>query len=280
VATSAQHASSERFGRSSAQRPIVLARLPRLGTPTPASPKPSMPEPMPQLDLHTEIQQQLRLHTAHPPTNARMHVPEQQTITAEEALLRERRHRSANHHETSQPRTTSAAPTGFGQRLFRLHSQLAPHAGLIVAMALIASAGLLYWMIVGAAHGPAYNDQHQPGFEDWGTTTSQMPEFSQRQFSQAPTANNTEDAWAKVPLPGLGLGPAYGPQQTKVAQPEVKPPAAESLPVTEGLVFPTTGHPHNLDFSQKGPALPSVPTVDAPQALPEVAQRPTASANH
>ncbi len=279
MANSAQPSDYQQQRRSPGQRPIVLARLPRLGASAPASaapptPEPTihrmpehlmseqtpLPEPMPQLDLQTEIQHQLRLHTAHSSRSGSMHTPQQETA----APARKNR-----------PSPTEASmPTGLSAGVFRLHSQLAPHAGLIVALALIASAGLLYWMIVGGADVPAYNSQrYGQELGNAGLGTAHLPEFSQRPTTTDPTTNTPTNTWTEVPLPS----PSF--RSTQIAQPKVDTPAFKQIPVAKELHFPSTGHPHQLDFTQKGPALPRKPTATAPQPLPEVAQRPTASTN-
>lgn len=55
---------------------------------------------------------------------------------------------------TTQQQAKPTAGSDFASQLCRLHSTLAPFAGLIVAIALVMSAGLLYWLVLSPAGKP------------------------------------------------------------------------------------------------------------------------------
>lgn len=68
----------------------------------------------------------------------------------------------------------------WADRLCQLQASAAPYAGLIVTLALIVSAGLLYWLVLGptSAALPTQevpNEQLTGGMWDWESTTSSAP---------------------------------------------------------------------------------------------------------
>ncbi len=306
MANSDHNDSSDFTGHAAGQTPIVLARLPRVGAaPTvPASPVvfQAVPPPvaMPQLDLRTEIEQRTRLHIADTPADDptpttshfadREHaVDYQPTVRLPEvrqASMETAHSRATSQRTSAKPRAAVAEPITFSEKLFRLHAQLAPHAGLIVALALIASAGLLYWMIVGPTQAPmpaSYENFSESfgselGGDGLGVTSNIVPEFTMPEFTMPEFAADTsqaaepvsspDDQWTEVPLPD----PPQTESTHQLAQPDTKPSTLQELPSTDELLFPTTTHPHALDFTKVGPMPPSQPGSVTP--LPETARRP------
>ena len=57
-------------------------------------------------------------------------------------------------------------------RLFDLHTAMAPHAGFIVTMALVFSAGLLYWLTIGPARVRYKPEQTTPSSDIWQSEAS------------------------------------------------------------------------------------------------------------
>jgi len=282
--------------------PIVLARLPRVraAQPVPVSqavnppvpPSAPLPEVMPQLDLRAQIDQRTRLHIAATPADGPSHYVDQQHVAPRpEQLSAPKQYQPLQHqppqHKPTESRTTVAQPTSLGEKLFQLHAQLAPHAGLIVAMALIASAGLLYWMIVGPVHVPLPNFQNpdykmQP--EGFGVTSDYLPEYT----APVETANveqpsepvsSSPDEWTSMLLPAppqvavpaaslAGTAPIKTtPVETTLVESKSPlrelPPAGELSP--DALNFLTTSNPKNLDYSKLVPL------------STEMARRPTES---
>lgn len=315
-------------GQPSGQQPIVLARLPRVGSiqsePTSASVPVSAPPisapvsqavpppvAMPQLDLRTEIDQRTRLHIASTPTQDqaantahfidRQHDSRVDSLTKPEELIPPQ-HKSPPQHKPSVNRPSKyktapkpqgvAQPIGLGEKLFQMHSKLAPHAGLIVTLALIASAGLLYWMIVGPTQAPLPN-YHSPGFESqpehYGDTPNYMPEFIQPEYTADLTPlnarkNSSNNALTKdhtpAPLPANSHG-AMPKLLTPTEQPVVdtSTPTQQDTSPTHELQFPTTDKPQSLKFSLLRDASGTMPSQNALQPLPAVAKRPTAVNN-
>ncbi len=255
-------------GRTTGKPPIVLARLPRVGAAPPVAVSPPAihiapePEAMPQLDLRTEIEQRTQLHIANTPRDdqnlATSHFADRQHEVERQPSVRQP---SLASHTTSYSRhnsaKTQATPDTFSEKLFRLHARVAPHAGVIVALALIASAGLLYWMIVGPTQGPMPNS-----FDNFGENFSfqQEPEGFAVEVPQEVESVSSSDQWTNVPLPKAEL----------TQQPQ-------SLPAIDEPIFPTSNAPEALDFTKVGP-LPSSPssTHDL-QPFPEVARQPAAT---
>lgn len=183
--------------------------------------------------------------------------------------------------------TTSQRPASFAEQLFQLHSSLAPHAGLIVTLALIASAGLLYWMIVGPANVPA-TDFDNYGFE------FQQPTFSNQAGSnQAATTDNVTDArddghdvpqfTAELPhaeqstASNDALSSSTHSESPQLEAPTLLPEPTESLPQLQPPApidspYPKTSAYEPLDFTKAYAVPMSLPQTD-------VARRPTQSTN-
>ena len=317
VANSVHTDSSASTGLATGQTPIVLARLPRVGAATPmsatmsATPQPvPPPEVMPQLELRTAIEQRTHLHIANTPTDEqvpapnhfadRQHVVHSQPSVRQpsptpapaihqESLCQESRHQETRHQEsrrydsTAKPQAVGGRPKGFSEKLFQIHAQLAPHAGLIVALALIASAGLLYWMIVGPTAAPtpggydSISENYDPGLRDEGfqATSSDSPEFVvdtlQAEEPEAVEPLSASDQWTRVPLPG-------SPQDespSQFAQP--KPAQLPEMPSTDELLFLKSKHPQALDFTKLRTISPKPTETLELQPFPEVARRPSST---
>lgn len=281
------------------QRPIVLARLPRIGAPTAApvatlatappsssSPRTPQPERMPRLELRTELDQRIKLHiadTADDPTaspnvyfadseHALASGAESIEVQAVPESLRSRT-------RTASPTSPNTRPATISEKLFQLHNQLSPHAGLIVALALIASAGLLYWMMTGPAQlsTPQYeNFGRESQSEGLGSRSHQMPEDYVPQFTaELPQAERSPDAseqWNKVTLPAPG----------ELAEPTLLPPLEPAPTEPENAVkqdqshYPKTLAAEPLDFTKVMTHTGS-PLSDGSHMLPEVARRPAES---
>jgi len=171
-------------------------------------------------------------------------------------------------------------PTGLSATLFTLHSQLAPFAGAIVALALIASAGLLYWMMVNPGRmSTDFRDAAQEGFE---ASTARLPQFAPQlpsfasrtkettafemprwdfdeemaESSSSPLETSLEETLAlqlQEKELVVTLKPAAEPptEPTPVNAPgqTVNIPEPTASPA-EGPAFPTTNRPTALDFAK------------------------------
>ncbi len=285
MANSVHTDSSGSTGLATGQTPIVLARLPRVGAVTPtsatvsAAPQPvPPPEVMPQLELRTEIEQRAHLHIANTPTDEQIpspshfadleHAVDYESKIRQPATVRMPSPKPASQYESRRYDSTASTqaratekPQGFSEKLFHLHAQLAPHAGLIVALALIASAGLLYWMIVGPAQVPTShgyeNTNGQFGFD---LQDEEFRAASNSKTSPTEPPSEVDDQWTQVPLPVAPITQA-------------KPETLQEPTSTDELFFPTsTQQPNALDFTK----LPT-PAGNALKPLPEVARRSAAS---
>jgi len=252
--------------RTLSRRPIVLARLPHVGA-----------------ELRVESQEpRVESQEDNSPSAALQHgySPESQT----------RSHRQKEHVtglRESSPRKmvrTPSPPTGLSSTLFSLHTQLAPFAGAIVALALVASAGLLYWMIVSPSRMTTdFHEAFQGGFE---ASTAELPKFAPQlpSFTSQTTTGISETAALETPSWDFSEGvtevsPKPREETPLEEAPEVRlqeeelvvmleepaiEPLIESIPVSvpeqtvrlvEGPAFPTTNHPTALDFAKLGAGL-------------------------
>lgn len=174
----------------------------------------------------------------------------------------------------------SRPAAGLSETVYQLHSQLAPYAGLIVTLALIASAGLLYWMIVGPTQSklPAL-DMPIYQFEQGhlGSDEPLVPEFYLEPAESTPAATSTTSVReADISAVALPVPPVAAPQLTP--QTQIESAHIQQLPATEAseLQFPSTERPDPLDFTKMAPSNVGhqVPAVPVPQQLPAVARQP------
>ena len=278
------------------QPPIVLARLPHVGAEQPTATTTMrtqvVPEPehLPQLDLQADIARQTRLHIADtanddtiPNTRhfadhrhaADTQPPASATRTRQQPTPQQQSFADASTAVRSNKQSTLSA------RLFQLHAQVAPHAGLIVALALIASAGVVYWMIVGPAQPPLPQYEYGTEFPDeaLGSISGYTPEFvaeaPQPVAASAPVASSpADDQWEKVELSNPSPDePTRGEVDPAGPQPVVEPTKLQELPTADDSPFPQTDTPNALDFSKVQPIQTSPTSSNSPQPQAEVAGR-------
>ena len=262
------------------RRPILLARLPRLGeavvqeTPGPALAV--VVEEVPEESIEkNETTTSYFVDSSHaveveevPSTHEQ--VADQNRLAAsleEKKKKRQRRKIHPSHAKSSSRRSSSqsAQQSGLAALYCKIHQQLQPLAGSIVALALVAAAGLMYWMILAPAdsslpYSEMVNDSGElmpveiPPFVP---RTSPMPipestgmvegEVEEALIAESPVAEsasnnfavNTEDftsehfTFQSSPLldsPGLVAVP--DPPAAKVAIKEDPPKIAEQAPQT------------------------------------------------
>ncbi len=283
------------------QRPIVLARLPRIGASSPAvttavrstpapEPAPAVPPPeqMPRLELRTQLNERIKLHVAERPDDQqsaktvyyaeREHVRTPADTTGDNPPEPSVRHQRTRSHR----RANDSRPVTLGEKLFQLHNHLSPHAGLIVALALVASAGLLYWLIVGPAQLPAPqydNIGNEIQIEGLGESAHQMPENYVPQFAaeapQSDVTQQSEDQWNEITLPTPPAS-AEPNQLPPLEQDSLKP---ESNDTADASPYPKSLASQPLDFSKVTTPAANPQSADQVWMLPEVARRPSPSTN-
>ncbi len=209
------------------------------------------------------------------------------------------RERSHARQSVKSPGQTSRS-TSKANGLCKLHSQVAPYSGAIVALALLLSAGLLYWMTVAPNREPA--DFRSTNYGSFEASTADLPSFTPGVSSDMPEditldENETfaedlpwwETEELKIDESAIALEKAVppieephllmdGPELVAEAPEVVFEPTAEKVAVSRSeptsnssvdLVFPSTNRPQALDFSKFNAAVPS-----EPQSVP-VRQAPT-----
>lgn len=180
----------QRFKSTRANQPIVLARLPRVGAVQPSFGSKSYTTS--EVDSHVDSQQQRSFRIDGPQAYSETEVADF-AYPYEQASPQVHDFRTVN-TPLPQPTTAVRAPESIPEStypksrisesrrrrqtspLLKLHTQLAPFAGLIVAMALIASAGLMYWMFLGPAQIPT--DYYNYPTDSFGQNEVPIPEFS------------------------------------------------------------------------------------------------------
>lgn len=222
------------------RRPIVLAELPHVGSeaidriaPTSASDQPVERSPLSTNHFVDRPATKQPAATQPPPPT-----------------------RSVSASQTHAGRSASATST-----LFQLRMQIAPYAGFIVALALTASAGLLYWII---ARPPAtsldYQDVHQPIDFHQGHSEADPLEWS---------SVESEPAWTdRVATPPSALSAEWSLEP--ITLPITFDNAQIALPEAP---FPSTNTPSALDFSILNSRMISPSPSDALAPLPEIAVR-------
>lgn len=163
---------------------------------------------------------------------------------------------------------------GLAARAFVLHSALGQYASLIVTAALIFSAGLLYWLMLGpgtaSPTGPELPPPDWSGVEAPATagpprTDSSADDLAAARPAQFPRpAISVNDGGATV-SPSM---PPPGSQAAESSTPESSPASVTPLPPTSPSPFPSTGHaPYEVTRARSGDS-----AVNA--ADPRFARRP------
>ncbi len=202
VAQSFQIYDSTGGGRPVSRRPIVLARLPHVG----AVVKPAGFTPVAAFSQDTRFYVDAH-HASLPAGEA---APARQFEPAPQTTSHRRHdgpHRRPTTGKTSFPRG-SQSPLATG--LSEIHKQLTSYSGLIVTLALAASAALLYWMIIVPSQRPASDFGNT--YDAYGATKIDIPEF---EFHSAPWAE------PQVPSPVASTDPlpVGRPEQSRVDEP-------------------------------------------------------------
>jgi len=258
-------------GRTLGRRPIVLARLPFVG---------SVDTRVESRESRVESQEAAPL--AYLPSASSLESESLQEEPEKRSRSGRRKKRVSKSRESRPTKTfpPQRQSTGLSATLFTLHSQLAPFAGAIVALALIASAGLLYWMMVSPGRMPTdFRDVGREGFEastaGLPPLVPQLPSFASRTDAATTTGIPETVVW-EMPRWDSGEGeaeelpaPLEETRATRLQEEElvvtleepaaelptksvsVNPPEQTARPVGDPT-FPTTNRPTALDFAKLG----------------------------
>lgn len=302
-------------GRSHTRRPIVLTRIPRVISPAgfAAEPLAAAQDTVQQASASSPTLDDAISDRLPPQASEATYFVDRQhesgprtSVEADERTASRRRRRLRTEHRESRAASPSK-PQDWASRLYRMHAELAPYAGVIVTLALVASAGLLYWLMVGPSPAPT-DDHYVFGSEVVGTASSELPEFAPRWTSSAvsSTQASSEQAVSTSPessepveaMPWLNPGTvttATPPSASLIAPQKVPrellplPPVAQGETLADGLstgqstelLFSTTSHREALDFAKIGVPAEGESTSFSPpkkmepmaQGVPAVAQR-------
>jgi hypothetical protein len=254
VASIAPESRAARLNRLSGRRAPVLAELPFVGQPAvaqtvvpPASPLPTEPPAPSPRSFYVD------------PSHAGQHEHESNG---------NRRQRHERRSIESQPPNVSATPIGRVETsaggptaAFDLQSQVAPYAGLIVTLALVVAAGLMYWLIASPTPEAVDYFDLNPGMFGQPTKQQEQPPLVGREPSS--------------------FEPQYQPQFQTNNQPTFEPTEvlSPSLPVVEQNEpdFPATEHSDDFDFTRLDDQFLDAFRASGLRQLPAVARQPGAA---
>ena len=293
---------------SQRRRPIVLARIPRVTSAAEPAAKtsPLSRDAIPALPPQQTLPHEQRQATL-PPQAAganyfvdRRHSSRQATpAAADEDSSSRRRRRVKRKLKPAEP----SQQANWGSRLCQFHAEFAPFAGVIVALALMASAGLLYWLIVGPSSAP---DDFRNVFQEEavGTTASKLPPLAPHEIPSSNRSSSESSPWTESSSASASdestswwnsARDAVDPpsQAFSVTSPENMPPEIELPEETHALQplpaevrdevdsseqgpgqeielsFPSTSHPRALDFARLGVlGGAESPAADQPTEMP------------
>lgn len=189
VAQPSQFGDSTGGGRSFGRRPIVLARLPRVGA---ASRTVELTSPATQPPTFAQATR-FYVDPRHAVSSARETAPAEQH--GEQTPTSQRRHHGP--HRRPNTEATSAASALQSMANASLPVKIASYSGLIVTLALAASAILLYWMIIVPGQTPTTDFGNS--YDSYGAVKIEIPDF---EFPTAPPSapKTTSPAAAAEPL--------------------------------------------------------------------------------
>ena len=243
-------------GRSLARRPIVLARIPHVGTQVsteaesapvshtaPAPTVESQPGPFSQGTRFYVDSKHTSTHPAEPQTH-------QQAETQSRTPGHLRSHRAHGQPRSPESPTAGSPQPSLATGLSRLHAELASYAGLIVTLALLASGALLYWLIVAPSQAPVAD--YSNSYETFGSAEIDIPKFTPP--TTPPTTLPVERQFASPSelsaLPGTPAESASEllrlPEQSPAPSDEPKPMFNDA----SAWAYPTTNHPHDWDLAR------------------------------
>ena len=265
---------SERNSTSLGRRPITLAQLPHIGSTIDAPvasttrkvTNPPPPTPQPSVDWEEETPDRLDINPPEP-NRFRVDPPEvshlrfdavstiqdQDSVEVAEASPRRQPQTSSPREEPSFSRRGSLETRE--SSLYHLHQALAPHAGLLATLVLVASAGFLYWLII------------QP---------ETLPQNLYEENGHFPVQQSQKYTAAELPQPGLTTLPTVAPKPVQQAAPSLLPEVAKP---TYSNAFPTTSHPSALDFSKLGGAVEQGQVAEPSESYLQVGERPGFESN-
>jgi hypothetical protein len=294
-------------GRSFGRRPIVLARLPHVG----AEARPAECSPVAAQSSAFSRGTRFYVDAQH----TRSPVGERANVRKPDRELQPTSHHRHHgpHHRPSSEQAIVDRGTQFSvaTQLSEWHRRLTSYSGLIVTLALAASAALLYWMIIAPSQRPL--DDFGNAYDAFGATKVEIPQF---EFPSAPpaehhvespvpsadpfSADRLEQSREDVPAavvaqqtPARSDTPPTttdGPATSETSAPLLEP-GPELVPLPEEndepepdyndasvRAYPTTEHPLAWDLTKLGTAEVAAAGEAAAFSAPETARQPAPTA--
>ncbi len=263
-------------GVSQRHRPIVLAQLPYVGASVGKVEKNSVVDP-----IHEAAKQSSSLQ---PPslqhqeaTGPFSRVDLQASADANSSLdSTQQKHSSQQSNPPTIQSNTSTShasvPELASTPLLPLYLRLAPYSGLIATLALIASAGLLYWLIVSPTQMSVDYQVGSP--QGLGRTSIIIPE---EKFWQLPSELSTQSLAGQVLEKQVPTDQEAEDASAAKEQSTAPEPSSPQLPqIEEGPTelpgFPNTSRPSSLDFTKLRDMISNKRPLALPEQLPSVAE--------
>lgn len=166
-------------GRSFGRRPIVLARLPHVG----AAAKPAAFTPLTAQSTAFSQGTRFYVDAQHGSPPAGEAAPAQQFDQEPQSTSHRRHHGPHRRPITGEKSALRGSQSPLATGLSEIHGRLTSYSGLIVTLALAASAALLYWMIIVPSQRSI--DDFDNAYDAYGATKVELPQFH---FSSSPPA--------------------------------------------------------------------------------------------
>jgi hypothetical protein len=208
-----------------------------------------------------------------PPPNAPPLVPDEPAMewqppvaTASPAV---RRYRIDPPSQPRRPaRVPQPVPATIAGSLFRLHESLAPHRGLIGAVAVLVCGGLLYWLAIGRS-GASFDAQQLLDFNNGWSREDPLPHQQPAGDAFEPTAA----AKAVPPTSWAGSRVAAAPAAAEAEK--VTPPAGEQPAAGGPAANPTAPADATDAAPPSGAALPTTSIEPGITPMPHLGGYPT-----
>jgi len=259
-------------GEGVVPRPVLLAQLPRVGSLSRQTHwKIRRDGPEQFHNLHTAA------HSESPSAKASVTNVDRDELKSEQFQARHYLDQTHENRCTPELLDGEGKPDhqrspGLGHKLSQWDAQIAPYAGVIVTMALVASAGLLYWLIAGGPHGESeFQQSANWSYESQSEDSLPQPNVSVESLAQDDEAESSLFSWQREETASTPEHETH----SELSQTE-PPPAPEEEEGPEQ--YPQTSQPQELDFSKLESSDRAAKEAHL-EPLPDVSELPTAASS-
>jgi hypothetical protein len=254
------HDSSE-GGQSSRRRPIVLARIPRVGvevgavaesTPIAPAAAPDLQPNLPSQETRLFVDRQ---HELTAPTEPEFHEQpwSQAEPQPESPSRRHRFHKAHGRRRSAEPSPVDSPRSGKSSKPSSILGEVISNPGLSVILALAASAALLYWLVVVPGRVPIVD--YNNNYETFGSAEIKTPEFSSPTTSPVTSSSAAAE---RHHFPEQGSTPSIEPM------PVFDDASAQAYPATRDSRNWNLARKNNRDYSAERATLREMPPTPIP----------------